>query len=218
MYYIFGDIHGCYNRLLGLFDKLEGIIKDDDILVFLGDYIDRGTYSYEVIEYLISISGRGNKTIFLKGNHEDMFLKYLRGEDSAGIYLDNGGGMTLQSYKKNCGRLKIPQEHQKFFQNLQLYYEKDDFISVHAGFNPKVYNIEQQLEKDILWIREEFYRAERRWDKTIIFGHTPCIILGRKLQSVYFDEGRNIIGIDTGAVYGGVLTCLRWPDREIYQC
>ncbi len=217
MYYIIGDIHGYLDNLIELFGKIKGIISDDDTLIFLGDYIDRGAYSYEVIEYLLSIS-KNHRAIFLKGNHEDMLLNYLKGEDNFGIYLSNGGRVTIQSYKKNCGDFVLPEEHKNFFQNLELYTEMNDFVSVHAGFNPKINNIEDQLIDDILWIREAFFRSERKWDKTVIFGHTPTAILGQKTGSIFFEERKNIIGIDTGVAYGGVLTCLRWPDRAVFQC
>lgn len=217
MHYIIGDIHGCAKNLFGLFKKISGLFKQDDVLVFLGDYIDRGTHSYDVIDFLISLS-KIRRTIFLKGNHEDMLLKYLNGEDIHGSYLLNGGQSTINSYKKNCGAFLLPDEHLSFFQNLKNYYEMDDFIAVHAGFNPNVYNIQDQSEMDTLWIREAFYRTEKRWDKTIIFGHTPTKYLGQNSWNVYFDEMKNIIGIDTGAVYRGLLTCITWPDLQVYQC
>ena len=216
MYYIFGDIHGCLSNLLELFGRIKGNINDNDKLIFLGDYVDRGNYSFEVIKFLININ-KSYDIVFLKGNHEEMFLKYIDGLDKTGIFFDNGGRATLKSYKKNCGEFRVPDEHLKFYRNLKSSFEGADFISVHAGFNPKVYNMEQQTEDDILWIREAFYRSERRWEKTVIFGHTPTGILGKRHGEVYFDDKKNIIGIDTGAVYGGVLTCLRWPDRKIFQ-
>jgi serine/threonine protein phosphatase 1 len=216
MDYFFGDIHGCLSNLVSLFDRIKGHIKDNDILIFLGDYIDRGSYSFEVVEFLININ-KSYDTVFLKGNHEDMFLKYIDGSDKSGIFFENGGAATLRSYKRNCDEFSVPADHLNFFRNLKLHYENDDFISVHAGFNPKVYNIDRQSEDDMLWIREAFYRSNRHWDKTVIFGHTPVYLLKKRSKEVYFDDKKNIIGIDTGAVYGGVLTCLRWPDREVFQ-
>ncbi|MCU0821436.1 MAG: serine/threonine protein phosphatase [Spirochaetes bacterium] len=217
MYYIFGDIHGCLPNLLELFGGIKGNINDNDRLIFLGDYIDRGIYSFEVIKFLININ-KNYDTVFLKGNHEDMFLKYMDGADRSGLFLDNGGRATLRSYKRNRGEFNVPEDHMKFFRNLKSSFEGEDFISVHAGFNPKIYNMEEQSEDDMLWIRDSFYRAVRRWEKTVIFGHTPTGLLGKRTGAVYFDGEKNIIGIDTGAVYGGVLTCLRWPDRKIFQC
>ena len=172
--------------------------------------------SDRVIEFLLKLSGDYN-TVFLKGNHEEMFLNYLDGNDRYNMFLHNGGSATIRSYKKNCGNMKIPSAHLDFFKKLNLYYEYSDFISVHAGFNPKIYNIEDQSEDDMLWIREAFYRADRKWDKTVIFGHTPTTFMGNRSTRVFSDKEKNIIGIDTGAVYGGKLTCLSWPEGRVFQ-
>ncbi len=215
MYYLIGDIHGHYERLINLHAKLEGVITERDTLVFLGDYIDRGEKSYEVIDFLIQLSrSKGMKPVFLKGNHEEMFMAYLRGEDSTGIYLMNGGDATVRSYKSHRGKLDLPDHHRDFFNGLRLYYEGEDFIAVHAGLNPKIDRPEAQDERDLLWIREKFYRSEKRWDKTVIFGHTPVAYI-RKDRQVYFDDERNIIGIDSGVIFGKPLTCLTWPGKKI---
>ncbi|MFH0976764.1 MAG: metallophosphoesterase family protein [Spirochaetota bacterium] len=216
MYYLIGDIHGCIDHLDNLYSKIKNLISDNDTLIFLGDYIDRGPDSYEVIEYLISLS-KENNTIFLKGNHEDMLLKYKSSSLDYQNYMENGGMATIKSYKKNLGSFTIPLNHQVFFNNLTQYFESEDFIAVHAGLNPKIYNIEAQSSYDMLWIRDKFFRDPRKWEKTIIFGHTPCSILSGQNKEIYFNKDTNIIGIDTGACYGGVLTCLRWPDKSIYQ-
>lgn len=217
MYYLFGDIHGCFDNLVNLINIVRNKIKDDDVLVFLGDYVDRGKYSYEVIEYLISISKFFN-TIFLKGNHEAMFLKYIYGEDKSGIFIYNGGHETIKSYNRNLKSFRVPERHILFLQNLDPFFEGDNFIAVHAGLDPKINKIEHQSEEDIVWIRDEFFRSNKKWDKTIIFGHTPTFLIKSRLRSIYFDKIRNIIGVDTGAVYGGKLTCLRWPDMSVFQC
>ena len=190
MYYLFGDIHGCLANLIELFGGIKGNLKDNDKLIFLGDYIDRGNYSFEVIKFLININ-KSYDMVFLKGNHEDMFLKYLDGTDKDGLFLDNGGGPTLRSYKRDSGEFRVPDDHLKFFKSLKPSFESGDFISVHAGFNPKVYNMEQQTEDDMLWIREAFYRSQRRWEKTVIFGHTPTRLLGKRHGEVYVDDKKN---------------------------
>ena len=99
-YYIIGDIHGSLSNLQNLCKKIEDVINDDDVIIFIGDYIDRGPHSFEVIEYLISLA-KSRTSIFLRGNHEDMLLDYLDGRDSSNIYLVNGGRETIKSYKKN---------------------------------------------------------------------------------------------------------------------
>lgn len=216
MYYIFGDLHGMLSSLEALYGQLREMIRKDDTLLFLGDYIDRGGHSYGAVEFLIGLS-RLHPTVFLKGNHEFMLLAYLSGLDTDGIYFRNGGERTIESYRRAFGSFSIPSRHMEFFQSLVLYHETDNFIAVHAGLNPKITTMGLQSEEDMLWIREDFYQSDKRWPKTIIFGHTPAVHFTGAMSRPYFDEKHNIIGLDTGAVYGGRLTCLRWPDRVIFQ-
>jgi serine/threonine protein phosphatase 1 len=216
MYYLIGDIHGCMDNLEILFGKIVHEITDDDTIIFMGDYIDRGPSSYEVVEFLMGLLKKFN-VIFLKGNHEDMLLKLKKGENDSRNYFENGGIPTLRSYRKHTGRSGIPRKHQSFFSKLLPYYETIDFIAVHAGLNPKINTIDEQEEYDMLWIRENFFRSERRWEKTVIFGHTPCSSINGSSNDIYINDETNIIGIDTGACYGGILTCFRWPDRAIFQ-
>lgn len=214
MYYIFGDIHGYLTHLLKIMGQIRTLLTPDDTLLFLGDYIDRGPYSYETVEYLISLAKR-QRTIFLRGNHEDMLARYLAGADRDGNYLYNGGGTTIDSYIRNRGVFAIPQEHVDFYNSLRLYYEEEDFIAVHAGLNPTIKEMNLQHPADLLWIREDFYLADRRWDKTVIFGHTPTPYLSTR--GVCFDRRRNIIAMDSGVIMGGPLSCLRWPDRQVFE-
>ena len=214
MYYIIGDIHGYLDHLTSLVNQIRDRIAPDDTLIFLGDYIDRGPWSCETVDYLISLS-RIYKTVFLRGNHEDMLARYLAGADPGGNYLFNGGGATIRSYERNHGSFSIPGPHADFFNNCVLYYEGSDFIAVHAGVNPTIEMMENQKPRDILWIREEFYEADKRWGKTIIFGHTPTQYLS--VSGVYFDHRRNIIAVDSGVIMGGPISCISWPDREVFE-
>lgn len=202
-----GDIHGCYDKLLELLGKMP--CQSKDTIVFLGDYIDRGEDNKKVVEYLIKLkAGRSEgETIFLKGNHEKMFLDYLKGKRSE-EFLQNGGGMTLKSYTVRDS-IEIPDSHMKFFNNLRLYYETEDYIFVHAGLAPAV-SLPYQREEDLLWIRGEFVFSGFRFGKKVIFGHTAT-----KDFLPFFDT--NKIGIDTGAVYGGYLTAIQLPEEKIYQ-
>jgi serine/threonine protein phosphatase 1 len=215
LHYIIGDIHGYFNRLVNLFNKVTARIREDDTLIFLGDYIDRGNHSYEVLDFLVQISQTSSlNSVFLKGNHEDMFLSYLRGDDDGGSFILNGGDATVRSYIANCGAFEVPEHHMKFLRNLRLYYEGDDFIAVHAGLNPEVERVDAQDEYDLIWIREKFFRANKRWGKTVIFGHTPVSYISDS-QQVYIDDERNIIGIDSGVIFGNPLVCLAWPGMKI---
>ncbi len=207
--YAIGDIHGCFEKLCDLMNKID-IAPDSDVIVFLGDYIDRGLKSFEVVEYLIDIKDRFKKTIFLKGNHEEMFLNYLSGTDKL-LYLMNGGEQTLESYLMHHSRGSddpvIPQKHIDFFNSLALFYQTDDYIFVHAGLRNKI-PLEMQDPKDILWIRSRFINSGYIFGKRVVFGHTPTA--APIVQP-------NKIGIDTGAVYGGFLTCVKLPDLLFYQ-
>ena len=215
MYYIIGDIHGYFNRLANLFKKLMTLVAERDTIIFLGDYIDRGAHSYEVIDFLVHVSrNKGLDTVFLKGNHEDMFLNYLCGDDPDGSFIFNGGDATIRSYVAHRGAFEVPRHHLDFFNGLRLYFEGEDFIAVHAGLNPLIETLDAQDKYDLLWIREKFYRAKHRWEKTVIFGHTPVSYIANA-GSVYMDDERNIIGIDSGVIFGKSLTCLAWPTRKI---
>jgi serine/threonine protein phosphatase 1 len=205
-----GDVHGC-NKELGVLLSLIDPDPAADRIVFLGDYIDRGPDSRGVIDTILAFEEAFPDTICLRGNHEQMFLdSYLNGKN-VDLYLFNGGMSTLHSYGASIADFPaarfLPEAHLKFFTNLPFYYETDDYIFVHAGLRPEV-SLEKQSPEDLLWIREEFINS--RWDfgKKVIFGHTP-------LSEPLLES--NKIGIDTGAAYGGRLTCLELPSLKIIQ-
>ena len=206
-----GDIHGCLDKLNLLMSRIR-IDNQNDTLVFIGDYIDRGDFGPEVIDYVIRLQGEYKKVICLMGNHEQMLSRYLEGVDD-GMYLANGGRITLHSYGILLSdgieerKRKFPANHRVFFESLLPYYETDDYIFVHAGLRPGVPLTEQAMD-DLLWIRHEFIGLENDFGKVVVFGHTP---LDKPLIN------KNMIGIDTGAVYGGKLTCVELPEIKIYQ-
>jgi serine/threonine protein phosphatase 1 len=203
-----GDIHGCLDKLTLLMGMIEPD-REKDILLFLGDYIDRGTESKRVVDYLIELAGRYRRVIFLKGNHEQMFDCYLDGTDKL-WFLSNGGQATMDSYLREetrAGTSLVPEAHLKFFKGLRLYYETDKYIFVHAGLKANI-PLDMQDEWDMLWIRDEFIFSNFDFGKRVIFGHTPFY------EPLVLD---NKIGIDTGAVYGNKLTCLELPAVKFYS-
>jgi serine/threonine protein phosphatase 1 len=203
-----GDIHGSYDRLKTLMDKIP-IDFSRDTLVFIGDYIDRGPHSVEVVDYLMQLKNRVPGVIFLKGNHEDMLDKFINGDDRL-TYLLNGGQQTLDSYLTKPVQsdfYPIPPDHMDFFKSLRLFYETEEFIFVHAGLRPRV-PLESQKPQDLLWIRDKFVSTKYDFGKRVIFGHTP-------LKKPLVEP--NKIGIDTGAVYGNALTCVQLPDLVFFQ-
>jgi serine/threonine protein phosphatase 1 len=205
--YAIGDIHGRYDKLVVLMDKIDADFESDTV-VFLGDYIDRGPDSFKVVDYLVDLKKRYPQIIFLKGNHEDMLENYLSGADRM-TYLINGGQQTLDSYlsrERQPDEPLIPREHEAFYKSLLLYYETESYIFVHAGLKKKV-PLEQQKLEDLLWIRGQFIQSKYDFGKLVVFGHTP---LPEPLLQP------NKIGIDTGAVYGNKLTCVRLPELVFY--
>ncbi len=200
-----GDIHGCAEALERLLEKLP-FDPEEDLLIFLGDYIDRGPEPRRVIEMVKALRDRHpERVVALSGNHEWMFKRYLKGIETE-VFLFNGGEATLRDYYRN-GRLDIPEDHLSFLESLPLYYETADYFFVHAGVRPER-PLRAQEEEDLLWIREGFYYYPGRFPKKIVFGHTPFpepLILSDRL------------GIDTGCVYGGRLTAIELPEEKIYQ-
>ena len=209
-----GDIHGCYAKLVDLMEQVAPAAEDR--LVFLGDYIDRGPQSRQVIDYLIALKKRLPRTVCLRGNHEQMLLEALTGDiDAVGLFLFNGGSATVSSYGGDLDNL--PGDHLDFFRNLSLYHEEDEFVFVHAGLRPEV-SLAEQEEQDLVWIRKEFLDSGYDWGKTVVHGHTPR-------PGVEFRPNR--IGIDTGAFFAekgagpqagfGLLTCCDVRTRKLWQ-
>ena len=188
-----GDIHGEIEKLNSLLKKLEP--KKEDTLIFLGDYIDKGKHSKEVIEKLLKLQKQTN-CIFLKGNHEDMLLKAYntRNEKDVTLWLLNGG---LETYENYGDFEKIFFMHKDFFENLKPYYLTEKYLFVHAGINNEK-TLQMQDENDLFYVRFEFINKSHPFSQKIIFGHTP------------FDEPHlqnDKIGIDTG--------CGNYPDGKL---
>ena len=209
-----GDIHGCVDELgvlLGAIDPQPG-----DKVVFLGDYVDRGPDPKGVIDRLMELRDSGRcQTVFLRGNHEDMFLSFLGEHGSHGeAFLFNGGRATLASYGIQPGSSRarvpevIPPEHLEFLRALELSHVDGPYVFVHAGISP-LQTLEEQQEEDLLWIREEFIRNRHRLKKTVIFGHTP--------QREVLWHLPYKVGLDTGCVYGNKLSCLDFTSRVLLQ-
>lgn len=216
--YAVGDIHGCLPQLKKL---MEMVVADaakhaskKPVLVFLGDYIDRGMHSAGVIDYLLSDLPEGMARHFLRGNHEDMILRFVKGDmATAAVWLQYGGQATLLSYGSTpptvitpeyIGGLRelllgiIPPEHLKFFADAKLYLTRGDYCFVHAGIRPNV-ALDNQTNEDFLWIRKEFLASQADHAKMIVHGHSI---------STEPEIHHNRIGIDTGAYATGRLTCL----------
>ncbi|MDR3508849.1 MAG: metallophosphoesterase family protein [Caulobacteraceae bacterium] len=227
--YAVGDIHGrldLLEQLLGHIDRDAEASGAGHGVVFLGDYVDRGPHSKGVIERLTRLKAeRPGRVVTLKGNHEDMLLSFLRDPSGGSTWVTHGGRECLASYGIQAPKLRhdqagwestrqalvqaMPTHHVEFLNSLDLYFDGGDYLFVHAGVRPGV-AVEEQVEKDLLWIRRPFLEVEQPIEKVVIHGHSantaPKIAAGR-------------IGIDTGAYATGVLTALRLqgPEREFLR-
>jgi len=210
--FVIGDIHGCVDEVDRLLDALAPVAGDT--VVFLGDYIDRGPSSKAVIDRLLRLRHEGPDCVFLKGNHEDMFLAFLGEHGTFGeAFLANGGGETLRSYglQGEFGEVcaeQLPPEHLEFLRSLQLRYEHGEFLCVHAGLDP-ARSLVAQRDEDLLWIRDEFIRRPHPFPYTILFGHTP--------QREVLIDAPYKIGLDTGLVYWNKLSCLELGEMRLFQ-
>ncbi|MFC1862835.1 metallophosphoesterase family protein [Thermodesulfobacteriota bacterium] len=202
--FIVGDIHGCLDMLRELIDKIEWRPKKDR-LIFLGDYVDRGRDPKGVIDFLLELKEESDLVQCLLGNHEDLFLDYLKTGDLK-LFLHNGGETTLLSYKVD-GKIHVPDDHVSFLKSLDTIIEFEEYYIVHAGFRPDV-DIHKQAMQDLLWIRDPFIFSDYNFGKRVIFGHTP-------FSSPLVME--NKIGLDTGAVYGNQLSCLELRSMKYYS-
>jgi serine/threonine protein phosphatase 1 len=220
--YAVGDVHGRADLLAQLFTEIDADLKEHPVPrgthVFLGDYIDRGPDSRQVLDLLVERSQR-HATIFLKGNHEVLIEEFLRNPESFAAWRDVGGVDTLLSYgirppsspdaaeqtmlARQLAEV-LPPAHWLFLRNLRPSFSCGDFFFVHAGVRPGV-PLSQQADADLFWIRDEFLNSEERFGKIIVHGHNP-------VMDVEFHSNR--INIDTGAFVTGRLSCLRIESDE----
>jgi len=210
--FVVGDIHGCVDELEWLLEAIEP--RDGDQICFVGDYVDRGPSPRGVVERLLRLRREGPRCVFLKGNHEDMFLAYLGiSGQYADAFLWNGGDVTLESYgitglAGNAAAERIPAEHLEFLSTLDLTARFGTFLCVHAGVRPSR-SLTQQSEEDLLWIREDFIDRAHSFPYTVLYGHTP-----QRDVRVHLPYK---IGLDTGVVYGNLLSCLELASKELIQ-
>jgi serine/threonine protein phosphatase 1 len=213
-FFVIGDIHACPQELEDLITACA--LEREDRLVFLGDYIDRGSGAREVVDFLLDLQADRVCTLtFLKGNHEDMLLAFLGYPGHFGeSFLVNGGIATLKSYGLSGeilgqhAALHFPSQHLAFFQQLDRHIAVDDILCVHAGVDP-LRSLEQQDEESLFWIRQEFITHPHPLPYTVLFGHTPQ-------REVLLDLPYKV-GLDTGLVYGGKLSCLEVTEKKLLQ-
>lgn len=203
--WVIADVHGCYKTLLQLIEyKIQP--QKQDFIYFLGDYIDRGTQSKDVIDYIINLQNKGYQVTALKGNHEDVFTKCyyakvkskmsLEMQDLYAGWIKYGGKATLASFDKRNIE-DIPYRYIKFLENLPYYAVLDKFILVHAGLNFYKKNPLEDFEA-MLWAKNFYYMPEKVDFKQILHGHTPRTLT--QIKSC-IDEGKQVVPLDNGCIY-----------------
>ncbi|MHA1107950.1 MAG: metallophosphoesterase family protein [Alphaproteobacteria bacterium] len=216
--YAIGDIHGR----LDLLKNLHGMIERDaaelegkrKLLIYLGDYVDRGSSSRQVVDYLLGDPLPQFDIILLRGNHEEMMLSFLDDPEIAPMWMINGGEATLASYgigeiqgetieRRNRNiqtalKERLPRSHVEFLYRLGLHHVAGDYLFVHAGVAPGV-ALKEQVVEDLLWIREAFINSDADHGKCVVHGHT--VVAEPEIRD-------NRIAIDTGAYYSNILSCL----------
>lgn len=227
--YAIGDIHGRDDLLADLMMRLteDGARYPDrhKLLIFLGDYVDRGLQSRAVLDRLIAGPPPGFEAVHLKGNHEEAMLQFLDDAQFGREWKYYGGLETLHSYGVNevtrsddprdFERARdhfeqvLPEAHLDFLRRLQAFVEFGDYFFAHAGVRPGI-PLNRQVEHDLLWIREDFLSWSGSFDKFVVHGHTPS-------EEVVVRDNR--IGVDTGAYITGVLSALvlDGTGRELIQ-
>ncbi len=218
---VISDVHGELERFERLLDDVRYDPGEDE-LILLGDYVDRGPDPRGVVERVIGLRNGGARV--LMGNHEQMMVGAFAGDQTSIVrWFHNGARETLRSYDHPAADFDhLPQslepvpemaEHLEFMAGLDYYHETDDTVFVHGGVDPDT-PLEQTDPHLLLWIRERFFRGYSG-PKTVVFGHTATELIHGS-PDVYFGEN-NVIGIDGGAVYGGLLHCLELPERRVYS-
>lgn len=215
-----GDIHGRLDLLEPLVDAIiadaAASAPDRTMVVFLGDYIDRGPASAEVVRYLAGLSpDAGVEWRFLKGNHEEAMLSFLEDPAFGVEWCQYGGEATLRSYGLREPNIKhraegwralsldldhrLPAAERTFLENLELSVTVGDYFFAHAGARPGK-SLAEQSPRDLMWVRQSFLNSEEVFEKVVVHGHTPA-------DAVHIDHRR--IGLDTRAYESGVLSAAR---------
>lgn len=225
-----GDIHGRLDLLQPLAEVILADLASSNaqrkVVVFLGDYIDRGPDSRGVLAHLEALSRDGDvEWHFLKGNHEEAMLAFLADPAEGEKWCEYGGGETLASYGLKVPQLKhrveawehlsadldhrMSDSERTFLETLTLSVSIGDYFFAHAGARPGK-PLDQQTPRDLMWIRGSFLNSEESFDRVVVHGHTPA-------SEVHIDHRR--IGLDTRAYASGVLSAVRLSgvDQRVYQ-
>jgi len=215
--YAIGDIHGCAEQLSNLHALIRKDMArrptDSALLLHIGDYVDRGPDTAGVLEHLSGDSPvPGAEMVNLLGNHENTMIEALSGERAAATdWLFAGGRPSLESYGVNPDSPRdswaaaVPDAHHAFLRGLALMHREGGYAFVHGGVRPGV-PLDKQVKDDLLRLRQPFLYSEQDFGAVVVHGHTP-------VKTPVIKHNR--IAIDTGAVFGGLLTCLVLEDDRL---
>lgn len=214
--YAVGDVHGCHELMSRMHRRIMAEIMHDRPadwrIIYLGDYVDRGPATRQVLDFLCHAARSEPRILALAGNHDIGLLDFLAAPAADGLFANNGGATTARSYGVDLQfshddalvrghaalQAAIPDAHLAFLRGLKLSVSFGDFFFCHAGIRPGV-PLDAQTPEDLVWIRETFHRHEGLRPKVIVHGHTP----------VPAPEIRpNRVNLDTGAFYSGRLSAL----------
>ncbi|WP_309083825.1 metallophosphoesterase family protein [Chelativorans sp.] len=220
--YAIGDIHGRYDLLAEMHRRIMAEIIDDRPedwrIICLGDYVDRGPESRQVLEFLSRSSAADPRIICLAGNHDLGFLSFLAQPRAEGLFANNGGDATARSYgvelqfsprealqRGHAALMEaIPQEHLDFLHGLKLSASFGDLFFCHAGIRPGI-PLDVQSAEDLIWIRERFRHDPTLHPKLVVHGHTP-----QRAPEIM----PNRVNLDTGAWHSGRLTAMMFEGRR----
>lgn len=228
---VMSDIHGRYDLLTTLLEQ----VKNEETLIFLGDYCDRGRDSFETL-YTVKRLVENGQAYAVIGNHDQMFLDFLdEPEEQAFFYFNQGGRETIESFYADqelgftASMRYTPQriasdiltQHAElisFLRHLPVTIEMDDFLFVHAGVKPYSPDWKRTTsENDYMWIRQEFYLQKNETGKRVLFGHTSAHHLPEHTTPIWVNRTGNAFGIDGGAGGSGCLNGVRIQRGEIVE-
>ncbi|MEM0517505.1 MULTISPECIES: metallophosphoesterase family protein [Aequorivita] len=222
---VIGDIHGGFRALKQLIERAN--LPSDTKYIFVGDYVDGWSQSAEVISYLIDFSQKYD-CIFLRGNHDELLLNYLRTGDDNPMWLSQGGQSSVNSYSELSKTKK--NIHLRFLENLQNYYiDSENRLFLHAGFTNQHGPQNEYYPNMVYWDRtlwemvcamdssisenDDKYPKRLKLFKEIFIGHTPTIRVGYDKPANF----ANVWNVDTGAAFRGKLSMLDVDSKEIWQ-
>ena len=222
---VVGDIHG---GLRGLEQVLERVIPTtNDTFVFLGDYVDGWSENAETVQYLIDFAETYN-CIFLRGNHDELLYNYLKGKESAPMWLDHGGKSSIKSYAK-LSETEI-EVHIQFFEALENFHiDAKNRCYLHAGFTNQKGPKYEYFPNVVYWDRtlwemvcgldptiseeDDIYPKRLKLFREIYIGHTPVFRIGKEIPANF----ANVWNVDTGAAFKGRLSIIDADTKQVWQ-